>query len=176
MYHVKRLFFKLCRLLYKIIGVVSPLFRTLVIHSDIKALEKNEKYDEARKLRHNSLKTLNKKYHAPLWKQEGFDLLYQVKDYQLSLVAFENAIECLDHSTGLYGVANPLDIYFGASMAAINANRKDKAQKHYNEFTKLFDSYSKDPELKNALRHYKKGMSWIEQHLPQHTENIQYTG
>ncbi|MBU1565514.1 MAG: hypothetical protein KJ630_07785 [Proteobacteria bacterium] len=129
-------------------------------------MERKEKYIEARKLRHENLKILNKKYLAPLWTQEGFDLLYQIKDYQLSLVAFENAIETLDLSAALYGVANPLDIYFGASMAAISANNQEEAQRYYKEFKNLFDSYSKNPKLKNAMKYYREGMDWIEDHFP----------
>lgn len=157
--------------MYKCIGLVSPLFRLLVLHSDLEALERKKKYNDARILRHKAFNTYNKKYLAPLWRQEGFDLLYQVKDYQLSLVAFQNAIETLELNAALYGIANPLDIYFGATIASVSASNIDKAKEYYQEFTKLFKSFSKNPKLEKTLKNYNEGISWIERHLSQHIED-----
>lgn len=168
---MKQFLLRICRLIYKSIGVASPLFRVLVIHSDIESLKRNKKHSEARNLRHKSLKIYNKKYLSPLWRQEGFDLLYEVKDYQQSLMAFEKAMETLPLSTALYGVANPLDIYFGASMAAISAEQYEKAEKYYFEFKKLFDSYSLNPKLASVMKNYREGMNWIENSLLQDIEN-----
>ena len=142
----------------------------LVIHGELESLERSKKFAEARVIRHSNLQTFNKKYLAPLWRQEGFDLLYRIKDYPKSLSAFENAIETLELSAALYGVANPLDIYFGASMAAISANNKIDARKHYTEFKKLYRQFSQNPKLQTVMKNYKEGMEWIETSLNQDTE------
>ena len=117
------------------------------------------------------LNSIDKKYLAPLWRQEGFDLLYRVKNYQLSLEAFENAIETLELSSALYGVANPLDIYFGASMASVSVNDKEKAKIYFQEFTQLYESCRRNPKLEKALDNYTKGMNWISEYLTQDTDN-----
>jgi len=168
---MKRLFFRICRLIYKFIGIFSPLFKMLVIHGELESLERNKKFAEARQIRHRNLQSFNKNYLAPLWRQEGFDLLYRIKDYPKSLTAFENAIETLELSAALYGVANPLDIYYGASMAAISANKKIEAQKYYTEFKKLYYQFSQNPKLQKAMRNYKEGMEWVESNLKQEPEN-----
>ena len=168
---MNKLFLRVCRFVYKIIGLISPLFKILVVHSDIESLEKRGKYVEARELRHKYLNCTNKKYLAPLWRQEGFDLLYQVKDYQSSVKAFQNAIETIELSPALYGVAGPLDIYFGASIASASINDIKKTEYYFSKFNELFKSMSKNPKLEKALRNYKEGIQWLNKYLLEHTGN-----
>jgi len=153
------------------LGIIHPVFKVLAINGETERLERKKRFEEARELRSKYLKKIQNKYLAPLWRQEGFDLLYRVKDYHSSLIAFENAMQTLEQSAALYGVASPLDIYFGASMASVSLNNREKATRYFNEFSSLHELFSRNPKLGQALSNYKEGIEWVSNYLNKDTDN-----
>ncbi len=66
--------------IFKTLGIIHPVFTALAINGEIDRLERKKQFEEARVIRKRYLKSLNRKYLAPLWRQEGYDLLYRIKD------------------------------------------------------------------------------------------------
>ncbi|RJP86312.1 MAG: hypothetical protein C4518_14420 [Desulfobacteraceae bacterium] len=160
-----KLFSPLIRLLFNILARFFESFRALRMYNEVKRFEKTKKYEIAHELRHKAINSVDRKYAAPFWRQEGFDYLYRVKDYSKSLAAFENAIEALELSPMFYGVCNPLDIYFGAATASVAMGLPQKGQKYFMEFKRLFSVVSKDADLQKYLQRYSEGIQWIEEGL-----------
>lgn len=135
------------------------------MYHEVERLEKNKNYERASQFRHQAISSIDRKYAAPFWRQEGFDCLYRLKNYAKSLAAFENAIEVLELSPMFYGVSNPLDIYFGAATASVVMGLPEKGQKYLMEFKRLFSIFSKETELHKLLNSYNEGIQWIEEGL-----------
>lgn len=157
----------LIRLVYNILARIFPSYRALKMYHEVEKLEKNKNYERASQFRHNAISSIDRKYTAPFWRQEGFDYLYRLRDYSKSLAAFENAIEVLELSPMFYGVSNPLDIYFGAATASVAMGLQQKGQKYFMEFKKRFNILSKEAGLQKHLQSYNEGIQWIEEGLLQ---------
>jgi tetratricopeptide (TPR) repeat protein len=108
---------------------------------EIRKLEKISKFAEARKLRTELLSMYPLKHLGPLWRSEGMDQLYNLKNYHKALKAFENAISCIEGESMIcafqYGVTDPFQVYYGAAAAAIRISDGEKAKVYYENFRDL---------------------------------------
>lgn len=92
----------------------------------IDEFERQEEFEQARALREQLLQDTEDANAAPLWRSEGNDRLYRIRDYQGALQAFERAMTSLDQAPSMYGVALPDQIYYGAALGRRDAWRQDK--------------------------------------------------
>ena len=108
---------------------------------EIRKLERISKFEEARKLRTELLSKYPLKHLGPLWRSEGMDQLYNLKNYHEALKAFENAISCIEGESMIcafqYGVTDPFQVYYGAAVAAIHISDEKKAKVYYENFRDL---------------------------------------
>ncbi len=87
---------------------------------------------------------------------EGKDLLYNKKEYERALQLFENAIE----SDPCY---NPIELYYGASCAAVFTGDFPKAREYFLKLQEWWDKYEEDPKLKyHILKRYASCKKWLE--------------
>ncbi len=135
------------------------------IFVQVERLEREEKYKEARRLGKTWLLKLPIKYTAPLWRQEGNDLLYKMDNYERSLKAYENALKSLEENPSNWGVANPIQIYYGATISCLKLDLKDKARKYFQKFLPMYESYSQNIALKDSVTKYDDGVAWIRKNL-----------
>ena len=147
------------------LACLNKSFKALHIFAQVERLEREKKTDEARKLRKIWLLKLPPKYTGPLWRQEGNDLLYDKKDYERSLKAFENASKAIGENPAHYGVADPIQIFYGATISSIKLDLKDKAKKYFQEFLSRYESYSQSDNLRVSVTKYDKGIKWIRENL-----------
>ena len=135
----KRLFLRFLKPLLWIISRIIRLIpsygdvqRGIELQRDIRALEKSGNHDEARKLRREMLYKYPVKHLGPLWRSEGSDQLYNLKNYDKALKAFENAISAIEGDSMIcafqYGVTDPFKVYFGAAVSAFYVSEKEKAR------------------------------------------------
>jgi tetratricopeptide (TPR) repeat protein len=151
--------------LSKILSII-PSFRyaTKAIEGDrkIKQFEKDNKIDEARSFRKRLISKIPQKYLGPIWRSEGMDHLYNLKNYKTALLAFENAIACIEGDSLIcayqYGVSEPFQIYYGAAVAAICLDDKPKAKVYYSNFSELA-ARSKDKER------CREQLDWLDRQL-----------
>ncbi len=146
-----------------------PSLKAIRIYYDINKLEKTEKYKEAENMRTKGLKTLPFRHTGPLWFSEGNDLLYRKKKYKKALEAFENAIE-----TEVNPVADPVQIYCGASTAALLIGNHKKAKKYYDKILTQIDIYKSNPKVKSYFETYyenHEGIRWLEQNIRIHEDS-----
>ncbi|MCP4107578.1 MAG: tetratricopeptide repeat protein [Desulfobacteraceae bacterium] len=143
-----------------------PSLKVIRIYYDIKELERKEKFEEAENMRMEGLNTIPFRHTGPLLFSQGNDLLYRRKEYRKALEAFENAIEI-----GIYPLVDPVQIYYGASSAALLTGNHMKAKKYYNEILKWIDFYKSEPKLKSYFETYyenHEGIRWLEQNIQIH--------
>jgi len=130
-------------------------------------LERQEKFEQARVLRTQLLCDTEDSRAAPLWRSEGNDRLYRIRDYQGALEAFEQAIASLDKSPSMYGVALPDQIYYGASVAAVMIGDKTRGARYCEEFANLVRVYRSDESLRKSeyLKQHEEGLRWLQSQL-----------
>lgn len=124
----------------------------------IRKLEKLGDYETARRLRTNLLNKYEIKYLGPLWRSEGMDQLYNLKNYEKALEAFENAISCIKGRASIsamqYGVTQPIQAYYGAAAAAIHISDIQKAEVYFLDFCELV-------ERMNVKDQYQDQHNWL---------------
>ncbi len=135
------------------------------LNQKIKSFEKQGRFEEARTIRKDALVKISPTYHGPLLRSEGDDKLYQLKDYEGALEAFEKAILAMEKSPFLYGVTSPDSVYAGAAQAAVYLGLKEKAKKYYQSFKELFGSLKKNPKLQHSLEWHKETLKWLEYNI-----------
>jgi hypothetical protein len=116
-------------------------------------------------LRRDWLLKLPLKHTAPLWRQEGNYLLYKEEKNKESLEAYENALKSLDETPSLWGVTDPIQIYYGATVACVKLDLIDKAKSFFQEFQAMYESYSDTDSLKNDIIRYDEGVKWIKKYI-----------
>ena len=139
---------------------ITPNFGKVIksIDGDVKvrSLEKQGEYEEARKIRKNLLGKHQVKHMGPLWRSEGMDQLYKLKNYEKSLEAFENAITCIEGKSYIsamqYGITQPLEVYYGAAAAAICVSDDVRAEIYYHKFCELVSRLGYNEHYQNQLQ------------------------
>ena len=151
-------------------GFRKPV-RTLRVLGEVDELEREEKFDEARALRSRALRETEDSHAAALWRSEGSDLLYRLKDYRAALDAFEHAIQSLETSPAMYGVALPDHVYYGAAVAAVMVGDKAKAARHSEQFEEALRSYRSNPDLRESdyVQRQAESLEWLRAHLTNST-------
>jgi hypothetical protein len=93
-----------------------PSFRkadyVFTIERELARLEASGDYDDARKVRNDTLQAVEPSYSAPFWRSQGFDLLRCSRPGE-ALAAFEQGISHLDDLPSMYGAARPHDCITG---------------------------------------------------------------
>ncbi|HTX54088.1 MAG TPA: hypothetical protein VMD08_11795 [Candidatus Baltobacteraceae bacterium] len=119
---------------------VSPGFReaqkVVRINQEIAELEAQSKFDEARAVRDQALRTIDARFSTPLLRSRGFDLL-RLGRMREALEAFEAGIRYLDERGLLFGVAAPDELYYGAALAAMRTGDVDSAREYYRKTTEI---------------------------------------
>ena len=122
---------------------------------EVRKLSKLGENEEARRLRSHMLNKYEIKYMGPLWRSEGMDQLYNLKNYHKALEAFEKAITCIEGRSPIaamqYGVTQPIQVYYGAATAAIYISEKKKAKVYYKNFRELVLQLDYTEEYKDQL-------------------------
>lgn len=148
-----------------------PAFRTSmrILRSvdRIDDFERQEEFEQARALRTELLHDTKDAHSAPLWRSEGNDRLYRIRDYQGALQAFERAMTSLDRSPSLYGVALPDQIYYGAAVAAVMLGDKTKGARYGQECASLVRAYKSDASLSKSeyVKQLDEGLKWLQSQL-----------
>ncbi|MFQ5916077.1 MAG: tol-pal system YbgF family protein [Nitrospinota bacterium] len=134
-----------------------------VIDTDrrIAQLEAAGDLEEARAVRSSALQEGPSTCLGPLWRSEGEDRLYRLKDYPGALAAFENALVAMEDSALLYGVSQSDRVLYGAALAAILMGDWARAEKYYHRFVELVDSLRSDPKLAGLLEWHEKSVGWL---------------
>jgi hypothetical protein len=147
-------------------GLRKP-FGALRLVGEIEELEREEKFEEARVLRSRALRETDSSRAAALWRSEGSDRLYRLKDYSGALDAFEHAIDALEKSPAMYGVALPDQIYYGAAVAAVMIGNQAKAARYCGEFEEVLRSYRSNLALRDSdyVQHHEDGLEWLRSRL-----------
>lgn len=143
----------------------NKLVEALQIFSATEKLEREKKYLEAYNLRQKWLSKLPTRVTAPIWRQEGNYQLYREKNYAKSLNAFENASKGIDLGPSTLGVADPIQIYYGATVSSIHLEFKEKAEHYFKKLMQTHDKFTQSPELKESLTAYSDGINWIREKL-----------
>ena len=146
---------------------IGDSVKIINLNQKIKSLEKQGRFEEARSIRKDALIKISPTYHGPLLRSEGDDKLYQLKDYEGALEAFEKVILAMDKSSFLYGVTSPDSVYAGAAQAAIYLGLKEKAHKYFQNFKDLIDSLKENPKLQHSLEWHKETLKWLENNIGQ---------
>jgi len=133
-----------------------PFVQVLRVSFEIEKLERQQMYAEARKLRHKWLAKKRYSNSEILLCSEGKDLLYNKKEYERAFQLFENVIEIDPYY-------NPIELYYGASCAALLTGDFQKAKEYYLKLQEWWDKFEKDPKLKNhLLRRFASCKDWLE--------------
>lgn len=135
----------------------------LAINTDkkIEKLESIEEFENARSLRRKTLKLLPRRYQSILWRSEGNDCLYRLKDNQASWLAFENALQTLGQSPSLYGVSKPHEIYFGAAASSIYLGKMTEAAIYTSKYEDLIRYFGPN----QSSEYYEKNLEWLKRNL-----------
>jgi tetratricopeptide (TPR) repeat protein len=150
-------------LLYPLLKPMSGLqpFKVIRIVHKIKALEKENNYKKANIIRKKWLLRVEEKNSAPLWRSEGNYQLYQKKNYEKALKAFQNAINALKKMPLNFGASDPLNVYYGATVSAISLNQNELAREYFSDFQNIYESIDKNLKLQKYLLPYAEGIEWI---------------
>ena len=136
-----------------------PAVKVMNVSSEIEKLEQQKKFNEARILRHSWLKKPKFSQSEELWCSEGKDLLFNKKEYSNALETYEKAIK-------LNPSYDPIEMYYGASAAAIHTGDNKKAEKYYSIFIDWWNKFSNDPELKKFIFYtYSDNKKWLENNI-----------
>jgi len=141
--------------------IIGEPIRALKIYHEIKRLEKNGKFEEAKVVREKAIATVNPDYQGPILRSEGQDRLYRLKDYEGAINAFEKAEIAMDKSDFLYGVSKPDGILSGIAIAAVHLGDKDKAIAYRDKFIKLYDGLKQHVKSEDSLKWHKETISWL---------------
>ncbi len=141
---VIRFLFWICSL---IPGIKYPINASVILVK-ISKLEAKGEYERARSIRSNALKNLPSSCLGPLWRSEGEDKLYKLKDYKGALDAFVKSLKAMEHSGGMFcGVTSPDRVYYGAAASSIMLGNFADAEKYYKSFVDFVEKLSKNSEL-----------------------------
>ena len=158
---LKPLFWFLSRI-FELIPFYKNAQKGINAQREIRQLEKSGNHDEARKLRREILCKYPDKHLGPLWRSEGSDQLYNLKNYNEALKAFENAMSAIEGDSMIcafqYGVTDPFQVYFGAAVSAFYISEKEKAIIYG---TKFLDLVSK---LKSKER-FNEQVEWLSRNI-----------
>ncbi len=155
---------------------VGWIFTKLQLFQDIKAnemvrkFEKENRYEEARKVRKEWIERLPFAKTGFLWHSEGEDRLYNLKDHKGALEAFEKSMESSKYRGEYIAVVNPLNLYYGASVASVRVGNLEKAEKYYNELMKWKDILQSGPDLhlEKYISRYDEGLKWLQEQITGH--------
>ena len=140
------------------VPVLRNVIKGIEGDTEVTKLEKLGEYEKARRLRANILNKYPLRYLGPLWRSEGVDQLYKLKNYKKALIAFENAISCIESESYLsamqYGVTQPTEVYYGAAVAATQIEDKKKAGVYFTNFKKLIERIG-------CKDHYQNQYNWL---------------
>ncbi len=129
------------KFIYKVI-TIFPVFKAMDLLMTIGKLERDNKYDEARKLRKKWLKDTKIAKFPELWFSQGNDLLFKQNEPQKALYAFERAINANKDF-------NPIELYYGAASSALMDNQIEKAKEYYLSFNRWWDKFMENPKLQS---------------------------
>lgn len=141
-----------------------PFVRVMKAHFEIEKLERQNKYDDARALRHSWMAKSRYSQSEILLCSEGKDLLFNKREFAKALQTFEKVMK-------MNPDYNPIELYYGASCAAMFTGNSQKAKKYYSKFSEWWKKFEKDSELKDfILERYSGCKAWLEKNLD--SENI----
>lgn len=159
----------------KLLGLIPSygnVIKAINCEREVSRLEKLGKHEEARKLRTKVLNRHPAKHLGPLWRSEGMDQLYNLKNYEEALEAFEKAINCIEGDSMIcafqYGVTQPISVYYGAASSAIYLSDKIKANVYYQNFFKL-SSHSSNKEQ------YQEHLVWLRTQIDESKPQTDFT-
>jgi len=136
-----------------------PEFKAMYLLMQIEKLELEKKTNEARALRKNGLDDRRISQLPELWCSEGRDLLFNGKEYEKALVAFQKAIKADPDY-------NPIQMYYGAACSAICSGKLSNAKEYHDLFNVWWDRYMENPELKGYyFTHYLGCKNWIDNRM-----------
>ncbi len=141
-----------------------PFIQVMNVSFEIEKLEGQKKYDEARLLRHTWLAKYQHSQSEILLCSEGKDLLYNKKEYSKALQTFEKVIT-------IDPCYNPIEVYYGASCAALFTKDHQKAKKYYVTFKEWWDKFKNDPKLKDYMNRYSGCKNWLENNIDKRIES-----
>jgi tetratricopeptide (TPR) repeat protein len=128
------------KFVYRVLTIFS-VFKAMDLLMAIGKLERDNKYDEARRLREKWLKDAKIAKYPELWFSQGNDLLFKQNEPGRALYAFERAINANKDF-------NPIELYYGAACSALMENKIDKARVYYFTFNRWWDEFMENPKLK----------------------------
>ena len=130
-----------------------PFMQLTKVMFEIDGLVHQEKYDEARSVREKWLQNPKFSQSEELLCSKGNDLFFNKKDYPQALQIFEKTIKINPNY-------NPIELYYGASSAAMLIGDLERAKKYYHTFMVWWNKFTNDPKLKifiqNNYSEYKK--------------------
>lgn len=142
--------------------LLIPQVRASDIDLKIRKMESNGKLEEARSLRKKWLCKLSPSYRGPLWCSEGADLLYNKKNYEGALTAFEKSI-----AVKYVPSSDPLLMYYGASCAALKSGNQEKAQKYFQEGLTWYNHFKSGNKFADYISRYEETHMWLQNNLSQ---------
>jgi tetratricopeptide (TPR) repeat protein len=136
-----------------------PFMQLTKVMFEIDDLVRQKKYDEARSIREKWLQKPKFSKSAELLCYKGNDLLFNIKDYSQALQIFEETIKINPHY-------NPIELYYGASSAAMLTGDFERAKKYYQTFMVWWNKFKNDPKLKDFIqKNYSEYKKYLENNL-----------
>ena len=161
---LKPLFWTISRII-RLIPSYGDAQKGIDVQRDIRALEKSGNHDEARKLRREILYKYPVKHLGPLWRSEGSDQLYNLKNYDKALKAFENAMSAIEGDSMIcafqYGVTDPFQVYFGAAVSAFYVSEKEKARIYGASFLDLVSKLESKERFNEQIEWLNRNISGL---------------
>jgi len=140
-------------------------FKVLSIVKIIESLEKEKEFEKADKLRTEWISKVRFKNSAPLLLSHGNYHLEHTKNYQSSLIYFENAAIAFQQQPLHYSSTNTLDIYYGCTVSAIMLGLLDKGEEYFKEVVRLHNLIISVKNPSEYAKFYTKRIEWIKDQL-----------
>jgi tetratricopeptide (TPR) repeat protein len=136
-----------------------PFVQLMKAYFEIVKLERQNKYDEARALRHAWMAKSRYSQSEILLCSEAKDLLFNKKEYEKALQTFEKVIKTNPDY-------NPIELYYGASCSALFTGNSQKAKEYYSKFREWWRKFEKYSKLKDR---YSGCKEWLEKNIDSET-------